>query len=242
MMIEGRNKLPPLPGGERVARAKPEPGEGASDPAKRRPGATARARSLRRNDTEPEYRLWGELRNRRLNGYKFARQIPIGPYVVDFLNREIRLVVELDGAQHADGRRDAVRDRYLSGNGYAVLRFWNDEVLKERRAVLETILAALEGRLAPSPGLRFAPATLSPRGEEDGAAPRRRARGYSSAARSENHAVLASTEDADGAALPPLPGGERVARAKPEPGEGAGTDRAAGRVPVPRAGRGGRNR
>lgn len=136
------------------------------DPTKRRSGATSRARALRQNDTEPEYRLWGELRNRRLNGYKFARQIPIGPYYVDFVCRDARLAIELDGGQHSGSRRDVVRDTYLVAQGYSVLRFWNDEVLKERRAVLETILAALDGRLSPSPDLRFAPATLSPRGEE----------------------------------------------------------------------------
>lgn len=134
---------------------------------KRKGMATARARALRADDTEPEYRFWGELRNRRLNGHKFVRQIPIGPYIVDFPCREHRLVVELDGGQHCDSEHDRIRDRWLSENGYSVLRFWNNEVMKERRAVLETALAVLEGRvLAPSPGLRFAPATLSPGGEE----------------------------------------------------------------------------
>jgi very-short-patch-repair endonuclease len=138
------------------------------DPTKRRDGATIRARALRSNDTEPEYRLWSDLRNRRLNGYKFVRQIPLGPFIVDFLCREKLLVLELDGSQHAEARGDVRRTNWLNSNGYSVLRFWNDEVLKERRAVLETILAVLEGRIyAPSPGLRFAPATLSPMGRGD---------------------------------------------------------------------------
>jgi very-short-patch-repair endonuclease len=135
------------------------------DPTKRRPGATARARLLRQQDIEPEYRLWGELRNRRLNGHKFARQIPIGPYIVDFVCREQALVLELDGGQHSESERDDFRTAYLLKNGYSVLRFWNNEVLRERRAVIDTILAALEGRLAPSSGLRFAQPTFSPRGE-----------------------------------------------------------------------------
>lgn len=137
-----------------------------ADPTKRRPGATVRARSLRQQDIEPEYRLWGELRNRRLNGHKFARQIPLGPYIVDFVCREQALVLELDGGQHSENVRDEVRTAYLVENGYSVLRFWNHEVLRERRAVLETILAALEGRLSPSSGLRLAQSTFSPRGEE----------------------------------------------------------------------------
>jgi very-short-patch-repair endonuclease len=135
------------------------------DPTKRRDGATIRARALRSNDTEPEYRLWSDLRSRRLNGYKFVRQTPLGPFIVDFLCRERLLVLELDGSQHAECSDDLRRTSWLNSNGYSVLRFWNDEVLKERRAVLETLLAVLEGRIhSPSPGLRFAPATLSPSG------------------------------------------------------------------------------
>ncbi|MCC6203760.1 MAG: DUF559 domain-containing protein [Hyphomicrobiales bacterium] len=136
-----------------------------ADPTKRTGLSTARARALRRDDTEPEYRFWGELRGRRLNGYKFVRQIPLGPYIVDFLCRERLLVVELDGAQHSESHSDLRRDGWLNAHGYSVLRFWNDEILRERRAVLDTLLAVLEGRIfSPSPGLRFAPATLSPAG------------------------------------------------------------------------------
>lgn len=138
------------------------------DPTKRRGGATARARKLRQDETEAEYRLWGELRGRHLNGFKFARQIPLGPYVVDFVCRDRRIIIEIDGSQHADSVNDAVRTGWLNRQGYSVLRFWNQEVLAERSAVLETILAVLEGRIStPSPGLRFAPATLSPLGRGD---------------------------------------------------------------------------
>ncbi|TAM97166.1 MAG: endonuclease domain-containing protein [Rhizobiaceae bacterium] len=139
------------------------------DPTKRRTGTTIRARALRFHDTEPEYRLWSDLRNRRLNGYKFVRQIPLGPFIVDFLCREKFLVLDLDGSQHAESSDDIRRTNWLNSNSYSVLRFWNDEVLRERRAVLETILAVLDGRIfAPSPGLRFAPATLSPLGRGRG--------------------------------------------------------------------------
>jgi very-short-patch-repair endonuclease len=144
-------------------------GEGVlPTPAKRRTGSTERARKLRVDETEAEYRLWGELRGRHLNGYKFARQIPLGPYIVDFICRRQRLVVEADGFQHAESAADTIRTAWLNDHGYSVLRFWNDEVLRERRAVLETILAVLEGEISsPSPGLRFAPATLSPLGRGD---------------------------------------------------------------------------
>ncbi|MCQ2003454.1 endonuclease domain-containing protein [Rhizobium sp. NRK18] len=132
----------------------------------RKPGATARARILRANDTEPEYRLWSDLRSRRLSGYKFSRQIPLGPYIADFICREESLVVEIDGAQHADSQVDDIRTGWLNANGYSVLRFWNDEVLKERRAVLETILAVLEGKIFERcDTLRFHPATVTSQGE-----------------------------------------------------------------------------
>jgi very-short-patch-repair endonuclease len=140
-------------------------GDGVRDITKRATGATAKARRLRQTETDVEMRLWSDLRSRRLNGYKFARQIPFGPYVADFVCREQRLIVEVDGSQHSQASRDRTRDAFLCRHGYSVLRFWNDEVLREREAVLATILAALEGRLSPSPDLRFAPATLSPRGE-----------------------------------------------------------------------------
>ncbi|MBN9077047.1 MAG: endonuclease domain-containing protein [Rhizobiales bacterium] len=147
MRIEGET-APPLPNGERVAAKRP--GEGAI-PAKRKDGATERARRLRTDETEAEYRLWGELRGRYLNGYKFVRQIPLGPYVVDFVCRRKRLVIEVDGSQHAESAGDFTRTAWLNDQGYSVLRFWNDEVLRERRAVLETFLGSMPARsVAPS--------------------------------------------------------------------------------------------
>ena len=116
--------------------------------SKRRPGATQKARTLRQNETEAEYRLWGHLRNRLLNGHKFSRQVPLGRYVADFVCREQRLIIELDGSQHADSQHDIIRTRWLNDQGYSVLRFWNHEVLQERRAVLDTIFAALDGQLS----------------------------------------------------------------------------------------------
>jgi very-short-patch-repair endonuclease len=129
------------------------------DITRRSPGKTAQARGLREGETEEEYRLWSDLRNRRLNGYKFTRQIPLGPYVVDFVCREKSLIVEIDGFHHAESTSDGGRTLWLNRNGYSVLRFWNHEVLRERRPVLETILAALEGRIFQRDDiLRFHPA------------------------------------------------------------------------------------
>jgi very-short-patch-repair endonuclease len=117
------------------------------DITKRRPGKTNQARRLRRKETEEEYRLWSDLRDRRLDGFKFSRQIPLGPYIVDFLCREQRLIIEIDGFHHSENISDTRRTEWLSSNGYSVLRFWNHEVTRERRAILETILAALNGHL-----------------------------------------------------------------------------------------------
>jgi very-short-patch-repair endonuclease len=113
----------------------------------RKSGATGRARELRRNETDAECELWNDLRNRRLNGHKFSRQIPLGPYIADFVCRNRNLIIELDGSQHADSLHDLVRTQWLNASGYSVLRFWNTAVLQERRSVLETIVAALDGRL-----------------------------------------------------------------------------------------------
>jgi very-short-patch-repair endonuclease len=123
------------------------------DIRKHRTNKTGQARTLRRNETEEEYHLWSDLRARRLNGYKFARQVPLGPFIVDFLCREQRLIVEVDGFQHADSTSDQRRTEWLNLNGYSVLRFWNREISRERRSVLETILAALQGRIDVSPEL-----------------------------------------------------------------------------------------
>ncbi|TPL48762.1 DUF559 domain-containing protein [Mesorhizobium sp. B2-4-4] len=108
---------------------------------------TKRARRLRQSDNDAEDALWMELRDRRLNGCKFVRQFPIGSYFADFACRECQLVVEVDGSQHADNKYDRVRDQFMVSNDWSVLRFWNADVLKERDAVLETILAAIERRL-----------------------------------------------------------------------------------------------
>ena len=104
---------------------------------------TTRARRLRRNSTDAENALWYRLRSRSLNGYKFVRQEPVGPYTVDLICRERRLIIEVDGGQHADNPRDAVRDKWLVDRNYRVLRFWNNDVLGNMSGVLETIAVAL---------------------------------------------------------------------------------------------------
>jgi very-short-patch-repair endonuclease len=107
-----------------------------------RSGATHRARQLRRNSTEAEKRLWTSLRQ-SLPGFKWRRQMPVGPYIADFACFAEKLVVELDGGQHAASETDAARTAFLESQGYRVLRFWNNDVLANTDGVLEQISLSL---------------------------------------------------------------------------------------------------
>ena len=102
---------------------------------RRKPGTTERARSLRRGGNLAEGRLWVELQDRKLGGHKFVRQHSIGPYFADFACREARLVVELDGSQHAESLRDRARDAFMREAGWSVIRFWSHEARSQTRAV-----------------------------------------------------------------------------------------------------------
>jgi very-short-patch-repair endonuclease len=111
---------------------------------------------LRTNMTDAEQKLWRALRSRSV-GPKFRRQVPLGPYVVDFVCFDSKLIVEVDGGQHADSVGDAKRDRYFSVQGYRVLRFWNNDVLKN----LEGVLIRITEFADPSPGALRAPPSPS---------------------------------------------------------------------------------
>jgi len=105
---------------------------------------TQRARKLRNNPTDAERQLWRHLRRRQLEGYRFRRQYPIGAYITDFACVEQRLIIELDGGQHAENAAyDNTRDRYINQAGFRVLRYWNHQVLQETEAVLADILRHL---------------------------------------------------------------------------------------------------
>ncbi len=113
---------------------------------------TAAARRLRSNETGAEHKLWAQLRDRQLGGYKFRRQQSIGPYVVDFICFSRRLIVEIDGGQHAvDFERDEARTAWLEAQGFRVTRFWNNQVLDELEGVKGAILIELELGATPSP-------------------------------------------------------------------------------------------
>jgi very-short-patch-repair endonuclease len=110
------------------------------------------ARSLRKDQTDAEARLWSLLRDRRLAGKKFRRQHAIPPYVVDFYCHEARLVIEVDGGQHAEARRrDEARTAFLEGKGLRVIRFWNNDVLQSTETVLEVVWRELQSPSPPTP-------------------------------------------------------------------------------------------
>ena len=114
----------------------------------------ARAKTMRSNPTEAEQRLWTILRNKRLAGYKFKRQVVIDHYIVDFINFDHRLIIEADGSQHAESDYDLRRDAYLTSQNFTMLRFWNNDVLARDDAVAEAIWNALQTPL-PSAASRL---------------------------------------------------------------------------------------
>jgi very-short-patch-repair endonuclease len=101
------------------------------------------ARKLRRASTDVEALLWQCLRNRQVEGAKFVRQFPIGPYIADFACRAARLVIELDGGQHAASASDAERSLIIEEHGFTVVRFWNNDVIENIDGVLQEIRAAV---------------------------------------------------------------------------------------------------
>lgn len=107
------------------------------------------AQSLRKNQTEAERIFWNAVRDKRLQGYKFRRQFPVGPYYADFACLEAMLIVEIDGGQHSENKKDEIRTARLEKEGYAVLRFWNNDVLENIEGVLHTLLQQLESAHDP---------------------------------------------------------------------------------------------
>jgi very-short-patch-repair endonuclease len=111
------------------------------------------AKTLRTNQTEAEQRLWYHLRAHRFMDLKFKRQKPMSRYIVDFICEERRLIIELDGGQHQAEQvaYDQHRDAWLRGEGYTVLRFWNNDVMQNKEEVLEQIRLTLTLSPGPSP-------------------------------------------------------------------------------------------
>ena len=144
-------------GGGRQGRS---PGEGEAAHSAR----LNRARDLRHNMTDAEHGLWRILRNRQFERTKFRRQVPIGPYVADFVCFEARLIVEADGGQHADSASDAERDAWFAAQGFRTLRFWNNDILKNPEGVAVAIASALPEKAPLTRPLRGHPLPQGERG------------------------------------------------------------------------------
>ncbi|MET3844209.1 DUF559 domain-containing protein [Bradyrhizobium sp. OAE829] len=110
-----------------------------------------RARALRRDATEAEKKLWQHLRQPPFKEHHFRRQATIGNYFADFASHQAKIVIELDGGQHAGSASDQVRTNYLEANGYRVLRFWNNDVLENMSGVLLTIDTVVNAERPPTP-------------------------------------------------------------------------------------------
>ena len=125
-------------------------GEGLLDKGYKRP--TMRSRELRNNSTPAERALWSQLSARKIAGVRFNRQFPIGPFICDFVSRTAKLVIEVDGSQHAIGvEKDEARTAYLQSQGYRVIRFWNNDVLERMDGVVSEIERVLSDMPSPSP-------------------------------------------------------------------------------------------
>lgn len=110
---------------------------------------TERAKELRQRLTDTERLMWYRLRDRRLGGFKFRRQRPVGNYIVDFICIECRLVIELDGSQHNEETHkqyDQTRDSWLRDDGFLVIRFWNCQIFQDLDSVLDFVLKVLSQR------------------------------------------------------------------------------------------------
>lgn len=105
------------------------------------------ARAMRADSTKAENVLWQALCNKQLEGLKFKRQVPLDGFILDFVCFDARLIVEVDGGQHSEAARDLARDRHFEAEGFRIIRFWNDEVLKNFDGVCLTILHEARSRL-----------------------------------------------------------------------------------------------
>ncbi len=113
---------------------------------------TARSRDLRATMTDAERKLWACLSARKVAGVRFNRQFPIGPFICDFVSRGARLVIEVDGGQHAvNAERDAQRTQFIEAQGYRVIRFWNNDVLGNVEGVVAEVERVLADRPSPNP-------------------------------------------------------------------------------------------
>ena len=157
------------------------------------------AKRLRKNMTDAEKLLWSKIRNRQL-GVKFRRQQPVGRYIVDFICFEEQIIIEVDGGQHSQNKEDEIRDKWFMAKGFKVLRFWNNDVLRNVRGVVEDIREELlSPSLNPS---RQGRETSSPLKEED------RGEGEKKKGKTKNEEGRMENEEKTSSPSLPLEGGD----------------------------------
>ena len=148
-MNAGQGTEPSPLAGEGGVRRCRGPGEGEASC----PSLLSRARQLRHTMTDAEHALWRILRNRQFAGVKFRRRVSIGPYIADFICFDARLVIEADGGQHNKSCADMARDAWFAAEGFRVLRFWNNDILKNPEGVAFVIAGALRSQTPLTPPL-----------------------------------------------------------------------------------------
>jgi very-short-patch-repair endonuclease len=150
---------PPAGEGARLSEPLGEPSRSGRGGSPTHQELLARAKWMRANPTDAERKLWLILRNKRLAGYKFKRQVVIDWYIADFVNFERRVIVEADGSQHLESDYDVRRDAYLRCQGFNDLRYWNNDILCERQSIEEAIWTALQN--VPLPSQQWSPLSLA---------------------------------------------------------------------------------
>jgi very-short-patch-repair endonuclease len=132
-----------------------------------KPTQRKNARVMRRIATDAERKLWLLLRDRRLDGLKFRRQAPFGPFILDFVCLDRKLVLEVDGGQHGESARDEARDVHLRAEGFQIVRYWNNDVLKNPEGVLTDLLARLTASDSASAARVIMPSPLVGEGSSE---------------------------------------------------------------------------
>jgi very-short-patch-repair endonuclease len=168
----------------------------------------ARAKWMRANPTEAEKRPWSMLRNKRFTGFKFKRQVVIDWYIADFVNFDKRVIVEADGSQHAERAYDERRDAHLQSQAFSVLRFWNNDILRNVEGIPQAIWNAIQNP--------------SPLAGEGGAKRRERGCAASAAQRTQSQSHAQAFEESSGSPTRATPLPSAASRLPPSPARGEG--------------------
>jgi very-short-patch-repair endonuclease len=191
-----------------AAEQSPSPLVGGREGVPTREELLARAKWMRANPTEAERRLWSMLRDKRFSGYKFKRQVVIDWYIADFVNFDQRVIVEADGSQHAESAYDERRDAHLQFQAFTVLRFWNNDILRNVEGIPQAIWNALQNP--------------SPLAGEGGAKRRERGWAASAAQRTQSQSHAQAVEESLGSPTRAAPHPSAAMRLPPSPARGEG--------------------